>query len=186
MSGTAVSLDLTNRDTLLRSLPHGGTVVEVGVWRGDFAATILRENNPRELWLVDCWQAQPGTVYEQVDWAAREDHEANLEHVLWRFSLDPRVCVMPMFSAVAARSTGMPCVDIVYLDADHTRAGIDADLVVWWPKVKPGGWLTGHDYLDTAWSQVRSAVDAFAADRGLQVLVTRERNAAASWAIQKT
>ena len=41
-----------------------------------------------------------------------------------------------------------------------------ADLAAWWPKIRPGGLLTGHDYdiyLDTTgeWG-VRRAVDEFA------------------------
>jgi predicted O-methyltransferase YrrM len=37
-------------------------------------------------------------------------------------------------------------VDLVYLDGAHDLASVRADIAAWRPKVKPGGWLAGHDY----------------------------------------
>ena len=36
-------------------------------------------------------------------------------------------------------------VDVVWMDADHRYSQFKHDILVWWPKVKVGGWLTGHD-----------------------------------------
>ena len=36
--------------------------------------------------------------------------------------------------------------DLVFLDGDHSLEGVAADIEAWWPKVKPGGWLGGHDW----------------------------------------
>jgi cephalosporin hydroxylase len=53
----------------------------------------------------------------------------------------------------------------VYLDADHSKAGVLADLKLWMPKVRPGGVIAGHDYLDGDLPEgdfgVRSAVLEF-------------------------
>ena len=38
--------------------------------------------------------------------------------------------------------------DLVYIDADHTYESVKDDIAAWFPKVKPGGWITGHDYVD--------------------------------------
>jgi hypothetical protein len=43
------------RRALLEKLPKGGRVVEIGVWRGDFSATILEILGPAHLLLVDPW-----------------------------------------------------------------------------------------------------------------------------------
>ena len=50
------------------------------------------------------------------------------------------------------------------------------DLEAWFPKVKPGGILAGHDYADIDFGRtdfgVKSAVDEFFAARGIPVHCT--------------
>ncbi len=49
-----------------------------------------------------------------------------------------------------------------------------ADLAAWLPKVKPGGWIGGHDYANTDPRfrfGVTEAVDEWAADYGRDVEV---------------
>lgn len=36
--------------------------------------------------------------------------------------------------------------DFVFIDADHSEFAVADDITHWKPKVKPGGWLGGHDY----------------------------------------
>ncbi len=35
---------------------------------------------------------------------------------------------------------------IVYIDGLHTYEGVKQDIELWSPKIRKGGWLTGHDY----------------------------------------
>jgi predicted O-methyltransferase YrrM len=55
--------------------------------------------------------------------------------------------------------------DLVYLDGLHTRQAVEADIYAWIPKVRPGGFIAGHDYADysgcylAGHMQVISAVD---------------------------
>ena len=37
-------------------------------------------------------------------------------------------------------------VDVVYIDGDHSRDGAKLDIMAWWPRVRPGGFLCGHDF----------------------------------------
>jgi hypothetical protein len=37
-------------------------------------------------------------------------------------------------------------VTLAFIDGDHSYAGVQRDIAAWWPKVKPGGLLAGHDY----------------------------------------
>ena len=50
--------------------------------------------------------------------------------------------------------------DMVYLDAAHYEDGVLADLKVYYPKVKPGGIIAGHDYLNPDYG-VKEAVNFF-------------------------
>jgi len=46
-------------------------------------------------------------------------------------------------------------VDFVFVDGDHSKAGVSADIGEWLHKVRPGGRLCGHDF---NMSSVREAV----------------------------
>ena len=37
--------------------------------------------------------------------------------------------------------------DFIFIDADHTYEGCKGDILDWYPKVKKGGVLCGHDYV---------------------------------------
>ena len=50
-------------------------------------------------------------------------------------------------------------IDLVYIDADHDYESVKQDLNVWFPKVKTGGFITGHDYSKKFWGGVVQAVD---------------------------
>lgn len=176
-----MDLDLTNRATLMRSLPHGGEVVEVGVERGVFSRVILKENGPRKLYLVDYWQSRPGTKWDEVDPCAQGNLEHNYQHVLHVFSGDQRVKVLRCLSLEAARMFAEETLDIVYLDADHTA--VADDIREWWPLLKPGGWLCGHDYTMYDYITVQRDVDEWIREAGLQLHVTQE--GWPSWAVQK-
>jgi len=58
-----------------------------------------------------------------------------------------------------------PCsVDLVFLDADHSFRGVEADIAMWKIAVRSGGWIGGHDYENPTdqmdLSGVKRAVDA--------------------------
>lgn len=50
-------------------------------------------------------------------------------------------------------------IDIVYIDSIHTYEAVCREIDQWRPKVKPGGFLAGHDYDPMAWPGVVRAVD---------------------------
>ena len=37
-------------------------------------------------------------------------------------------------------------IDVVYIDGDHTYEGVMKDIEEYYPKIKSGGYLAGHDY----------------------------------------
>jgi cephalosporin hydroxylase len=49
-------------------------------------------------------------------------------------------------SLMVAPTVADGSVDFVYVDGDHSYDACFADLRAWWPKVKAGGFLGGHDY----------------------------------------
>ena len=37
-------------------------------------------------------------------------------------------------------------IDLIFIDANHSYESVKNDIDLWLPKVKKGGWLSGHDY----------------------------------------
>jgi predicted O-methyltransferase YrrM len=97
-----------------------------------------------------------------------------------------------MYTSEAAKLIPDGSLDFVYVDARHDYCGCMQDLEMYWPKLRPGGLLAGHDYVyasDAAamgvgdWSlctngtvhpgSVRAAVEDFVKMRpGLHVVPT--------------
>ena len=57
-------------------------------------------------------------------------------------------------------TSGFGPVDFVFLDACHDADGIFGELTAWWPMVKPGGFLGGHDHT-RSWPGVEQGVSRF-------------------------
>ena len=96
--------------------------------------------------------------------------------------------------------------DFIYVDARHDFKGVYADIEAYWPKLKVGGIMAGHDYVtqddgpeqggqdwttnfygtkDETRTVVKGAVDAFAASVCRQVTVTYREDSWNSWAMRK-
>ena len=68
----------------------------------------------------------------------------------------PRANLIRNFTALAASDFEDDSLDFVFIDADHTYEGVKKDIDAWYPKVKKGGLVSGHD-ID--WPDVKRAVD---------------------------
>jgi len=53
-------------------------------------------------------------------------------------------------------------IDFIYIDASHDYENVKNDLIHWYPKVKIGGVIAGHDYYR---EEVKRAVDEFFKDK---------------------
>lgn len=168
---------------LLSNLGLVGTVVELGVYRGEFSQVLLEGMSELgTLHLVDVWRRLPGFPGQDT----AEQHRANfaemlrrLEEWLWRGKAKVQVgWTVEVAALFAPRS-----VDAVYVDAGHSYSEVLADLHAWWPKVKDGGVMCGDDYAvtDDPWHQVVPAVDEFFAKKKAEVLVWEDE----TWWVQK-
>lgn len=136
---------------------HGWTAgAELGLQNGETFGYLL--GRFPTLWLigVDLWAPQPSNPGPQtyVGWA-HAHNERRVRALARRYR--PRAAILKMGTVEAARHVGNASLDFVFIDADHGREAVEADIRAWLPKVKLTGWLTGHDY---NWPGVRAAVDA--------------------------
>ena len=115
---------LTDREYMLQHLPTRGTVLEIGSLHGEYARLILEQNKPEALHLVDL---SFETLAEDVrSNAAVTLHEGVSEATLPKLEDES--------------------FDWVYIDADHTYAGVKKDIELAMGKVKPGGYLVFNDF----------------------------------------
>jgi len=120
-------------------------MAEVGVQAGRMVGHLL-EHCPRlHVTAVDLWAPQP----ERPEPASRHDdyrheHNERIVRALERKYAD-RCRVLKGRSMEMARHVPDGGLDLVFIDADHAQDAVEADMAAWGPKVRPGGWLAGHD-----------------------------------------
>jgi hypothetical protein len=190
---------ISQRDGLgnyLNGLGLLGTGVEVGVFRGEFAQQILKTWRGRKLILVDTWRH----LHDYHDSWNLSDvaMEKNYRLTLARLAcFTDRAVIHRMRSEDAALSFPDASCDFIYLDANHAYEAVKRDLQQWFPKLRVGGLMSGHDYFDAMADEcldpilgestqhlrndqltsygVRRAVDEFTASLGVTPAVTEER-----------
>jgi predicted O-methyltransferase YrrM len=72
-------------------------------------------------------------------------------------------------------------IDVVYIDGDHSYDYVKDDISLWYPKIKSGGFLCGHDYNQVSWPDCKRAIDEFAISNNYNIKVFSDT----SWVIQK-
>lgn len=172
----------SDRDAMLSVIGvKGKRCAEIGVEQGHYSQKILAED-PASLLLVDPWKHQDESVYpndtSNVDDALAE---SRYQEVQKAFGTDPRVTLCRSYSVQASKLQEDASMDFVYIDAIHTKESVLEDMNAWWPKVRAGGWLCGHDY---QFGGVVDAVKEFCEKEKVKLaFVTRA--GATSWAINK-
>jgi hypothetical protein len=160
---------IKDRVQLLGCFPKKIKVAEIGVQAGEYSESLFRVLEPEELYLIDCWQVledQEDPVrnyWDQYYWnQAAQDRYYSL--VREKFVQNSNVKVIKEFSSEAARVFPDEYFDLIYIDANHTYKSVSEDLETWFPKVKKGGILAGHDYFcnapDMPWTKFFGVVPA--------------------------
>ena len=115
--------------------------VEIGVYRGENAESMLQTLNIEKLYLVD-----PYLHYSEYKCKLPPDflgHHRLAQRRLHKFK-DKIVWVRK--KSADAVSEIPDDIDFVYIDAGHDEVDIKQDINSWLPKIKQGGWIGGHDY----------------------------------------
>jgi len=175
---------------LLNRMGKNGLAVEVGTWKGHFAAEILKDWQGEKLILVDSWCKQPLKEWEDMlnyenDQDGFDDAKKSTERL--KVAYGDRVEIMHMKSLDAVDEFLDETLDFVYIDANHSYESVTGDLNAWFPKVKFGGVIGGHDYENSEGKHgkfaVKKAVDEFVGRYGYNMWITSEFPA--SWFVFK-
>ena len=135
------------------------TIVELGVAFGGHAESILKNTSIHKLYGIDPYEHMPD--YEDPMNLPQEEFEELYNFTLKRLSsFGDRYVHIRKFSKDAVDIIPAT-IDSIYIDADHSYAGVWNDLCTWFPKVRVGGIIAGHDYGHPNFPGVKQAINEF-------------------------
>lgn len=193
------NFDVLYREVVEKAPPQGAHFVELGVWKGQSTAYMCEQIYASEKEIrfdgIDWFYGSPehtsrlapGSYPPEIEILSSEQRQKWLyEHTI--ANLQPALdlnLVNIINSSVkeAAKLYQDNSLDFVFHDASHLFADLLVELPLWYPKVKPGGVLAGHDYSNEMFDgQVAKAVNRFAIDNKVDVLFRSRED---SWMIIK-
>ena len=152
---------MKNRSNIGEHLTSLGLInkgVEVGVFKGEFSKEIVSKWGGI-LYMVDPWRPL-GDEYShsEIEWSTfnhkfescSDTYSKAMEAIQ---GFEDRAIMIRSLSEQAVDLFEDGSLDFVYLDGNHAYDFIKQDIELWYPKVKKGGIVAGHDYLDMEWDE---------------------------------
>lgn len=164
----------------VRAVTAPAIFVEVGTFVGRstcYLATEIRDSGQAiTLYAVDTCQGSPtDSTGTEIAPAMGGTYAGVLHRNILGCGLERIIVPIVTDSVRAARLFPDGGVDFCFIDGDHSYESVTADLSAWWPKIKPGGILAGHDYRQrNSWliDVTRAVHDFFEVDDASHPLTT--------------
>lgn len=138
--------------SILRRLPLHQEIrgAEIGCLMGNNASELLTQRPKMTLLMVDPWAEAEANYKATGDYMTRwgpgqwqNVYKAAMNRVAFA---GERAVPMRGLSVDMAKQVPDASLDFVYIDANHSYEGCRTDIDAWLPKIKPGGFLSGHDF----------------------------------------
>jgi len=165
--------------------PNTSKFVEVGCWKGRsivFLDELLKKAGKRmDVSVVDTFAGSTADTSGKMALMEGGSVKKQFLDNLKRCGVE-HVHVYEGDSVEMSKKFEDGSLDVVSIDANHTFPGLMRDLEAWFPKVKVGGVILGHDYDQRTDPGVPQAVNAFFIKAGYSVEIKDTRN----WWVEKT
>jgi len=144
-----VERERANLARILNNMGLAGVGAEIGVYKGDHAKKLLSIWKGKRLICVDHW-----TVLDEKDprivpfLMTKEELDAAKATAFKNLKDEKRCEIIEAESTDAARLIKDESLDFVYIDTAHDYKAVTRDLNAWCDKVKDGGLITGHDFVN--------------------------------------
>lgn len=145
LKGAPAEIPDCSRDDLPELFVEMGfkTGAEIGVDRGAFSETISKSG--LKLFAIDPWRR-----YEDyADFQGQGTLDELYKQTQKVLSPYPNCTIIRKTSIEAATLFADRSLDFVYIDGNHQLQYVVEDLTIWSKKVRPGGIISGHDYIYT-------------------------------------
>ncbi len=144
--------------SMVKHFDSNSKFVEVGCWKGRSASFLAVEinNSNKEIKLdcIDTWKGSLNEDYHQNDDSVKEDKL----YELFLKNIEPVKHIINPIRTTSVEGSKLyedNSLDFVFIDACHTYDCVKEDIEHWLPKVKPNGFLCGHDF---HYNEVQQAV----------------------------
>jgi predicted O-methyltransferase YrrM len=128
----------------------GGDVVEIGSWQGystSFLAGAVRDSGNGVLYAIDHFKGNVGKeAFYRVGRPDLSDLRQGFENNLRRLGLFGSVRLLDMPNHEAVRHLDGVKVRLLFIDGDHSKAGVENDIRLFFPLVVPGGLVVFDDF----------------------------------------
>lgn len=182
--GHAYQSPLKRHDVLAGLCKQAGAklFVEVGCKEGRTTAHLLNDLPDLRVVAIDPWAPVPnadedykGWDFDQIErdfWINVGDNQHRV-HMLRmtsveaadRFNIESDETRAILYTSPnglnAAESVSLPPIDVAFIDAGHDFENALQDIRAWWPLVRDGGYLCGHDYQHKFPGVMRAVARAF-------------------------
>jgi len=136
-------------------LPNDSVGIEIGTHIATTACGLVQNcSNIKTLYTVDSWKPYTdflktkcdGTPNYSVDEKQIEYYKMVAYHHIKFSGVTEKIIVLEMDSNLAATKFEENTLNFIFLDAQLSKEQMENDLEVWYPKLKSGGILSGHDW----------------------------------------
>lgn len=115
---------------------------EVGIFRARNARSMFREIPELKLIGVEAFDDQPSSTRHKTVPRYERNRRVTAERMKGR-----NFTLIEKFSEIAVQDIPYDSLDFVYIDADHSYDYVMTDIILWARRVRPGGIVSGHDYI---------------------------------------
>jgi predicted O-methyltransferase YrrM len=124
---------------LIEQLPGALNMAEIGVYAGESTRLFVDSGKVRRLIAVDPW-AGDAALHSPYPWSFVRATFLN-----WAMT-QPNVMPWVTTSERAAQLVDPQSLDFVYIDANHKYEPVRQDILLWRARIRPGGFIGGHDF----------------------------------------
>lgn len=172
VAGWFADTDKQVYDLAVDRFADGDIFVEVGSFKGRsasvMAVNIINSKKDIKFYCVDTWQGsiehQKGQDFEDidvVDGTLLDVFKYNIR------SVKNYINIIQKESVEAVKEFQDQSLSFVFIDASHDYENVKQDINSWYPKIKKGGILAGHDWFD---EDIKRAIYEFCNKYNLNVI----------------
>lgn len=147
----------------MSEVPDNSVMVEVGSWMGRssaYVASLIQESGKNiQFYCIDTWEGseEHSEIIKSLESQGKTLFGEFKNNIL-ECGLQDYIIPIKLESVEASKQFKDESIDFIHIDAAHDYENVMNDIKAWYPKIKPGGLITGDDY---GWEGVYRAVNEF-------------------------